>query len=83
MLSMLFCELDVVRVTRLLTATRHVDGSSGMVRQPRVGDVGAIVHVLGEKAFVVECVDAGGLTAWVADFEAEEIELVSQRSECE
>jgi hypothetical protein len=76
---LLFRELDVVRVTRLLTATRHVDGSSGAVRQPRIGDVGAIVHVFGEKTFAVECVDAAGLTAWVADFEAEEIELVSQR----
>jgi hypothetical protein len=80
MLGMLFRELDVVRVTRLLTATRHVDGSRGVVRQPCIGDVGAIVHVLGEKTFAVECVDAAGLTVWVGDFEAEEIELVSHRS---
>jgi hypothetical protein len=42
-----FRELEVVRVVRLLTPTREVDGTAGLSRQPRVGDVGSIVHVLG------------------------------------
>ncbi len=74
---MAFAELDVVRVARLLTPTRRVDGTEAVVRQPCVGDVGAIVHVLGEDTFVVECVDPAGLTAWVADFVAEELESIS------
>jgi hypothetical protein len=69
-----FRELEVVRVVRLLTPTREVCGTAGVSRQPRVGDVGSIVHVLGPRAFIVECVDPEGLTAWVADFEAEELE---------
>ncbi|MBK6696896.1 MAG: hypothetical protein IPG50_32640 [Myxococcales bacterium] len=44
------------------------------MRQPRVGDLGTIVNVLGENAFTVECVDEGGLTLWLADFLTEELE---------
>jgi hypothetical protein len=72
-----FHEGDAVRVTRLLASTRTFDGSRGLVREPRVGDVGAIVHVLGGGIFIVESVDATGLTLWVADFAAEELALVS------
>ncbi len=57
MLAVAFGELDVVRVTRLLAPTRRVHGTEDVARPPRVGDVGTIVHVLGEDAFVVECVD--------------------------
>lgn len=71
---MAFSELDVVRIARLLTLTRGVDGTEAVVRQPRVGDIGAVVHVLGEDRFVVECVDASGLTLWLAEFMAEELE---------
>ena len=70
---MALSELDTVRVTRLLTAPRPVDGSPSVVRQPRVGDTGAIVHVLSEDRFLVECVDATGLTLWVAEFAAAEL----------
>jgi hypothetical protein len=74
-----FRELDVVRVVHLLTLTRKVDGTTGVLRQPRVGDLGTIVHLLGPHSFVVECVDADGQTAWVADFEAEELEQTPSR----
>jgi Domain of unknown function (DUF4926) len=81
MVAMRFHELDVVRLCRLLAATRHVTGTEGVVRQPRVGDVGAIVHVLAENAFIVECVDSDGRTTWLADFVAEELEIVSPAGE--
>ncbi len=71
---MSFRELDVVYVAQLLTSTRPVDGTGAVVRQPRVGDLGTIVNVLGENAFTVECVDEGGLTLWLADFLTEELE---------
>jgi plasmid stabilization system protein ParE len=67
-------EHDVVRVVRLLSPTREAGGTAQVSRQPRVGDVGTIVHVLGPHSFIVECVDTQGLTAWIADFEAEELE---------
>jgi len=71
-------ELDSVRVVRLLQAERPYDGTQSVMRPPRVGDTGAIVHVYateGEAAvYIVESVDADGYTVWLADFRAEEIE---------
>ena len=68
----MFNELDTVVVRVLITPTRHVDGTDAVKRQPRVGDQGAIVHVLGPDAYVVESVDAAGMTVWLADFRADE-----------
>ena len=45
-----------------------------VLRQPRVGDVGAIVDLLGPSRFIVECINEDGDTVWLADFEAEELE---------
>lgn len=70
-----FRELDVVRVAKLLEPSRSVYGSDAVVRQPSVGDVGAIVNVLGDDVFTVECVDSTGRTVWVADFVIEELGL--------
>ena len=70
---------DVVRVTRLLTQERPCDGSEGVARPPRVGDVGAIVHAYEggpHPLLAVECVDGDGRTVWVADFRPEELERV-------
>jgi hypothetical protein len=70
-------ELDSVRVVRLLQVERPYNGTAVM-RPPRVGDTGAIVHVYaanGEAAcYIVECVDAEGYTLWLADFLPDEIE---------
>jgi hypothetical protein len=77
MLNMPLSELDVVRVNQLLATTRTFDGTRGVVREPRIGDVGTIVHVLGGGTFIVEAVDSDGFTLWLADFAAEELELVS------
>lgn len=72
--------VDVVRVVRLVTPTRHVDGGAA-ARQPRLGDVGAIVHVLGEETFLVECVDEAGQTVWLAELAAEELEAAPATDE--
>ena len=69
----MFNELDTVVVRALLTPTRQVEGTDAVKRQPRVGDQGAIVHVLGPEAYVVESVDAAGMTVWLADFRADEL----------
>lgn len=71
-------ELDSVRVVRLLQTERPYDGTESVMRPPRVGDAGAIVHVYatdgGDTCYIVESVDADGYTVWLADFLSEEIE---------
>lgn len=66
-------EFDVVVVRTLLLPTREVTGSDRVVRQPRAGDQGSIVHILGNDSYIVECVDSSGLTVWLADFHADEL----------
>jgi hypothetical protein len=71
-------ELDSVRVVRLLQAERPYDGTESVMRPPRVGDTGAIVHVYagdgGAAGYIVESVDEDGYTVWLADFLPEEVE---------
>ena len=71
----MFNELDCVVVRALQSPTRHVDGTEGIKRQPRVGDQGTVVHVLGSNAYVVESVDHAGMTIWLADFSVDELTL--------
>lgn len=66
-------EYSVVKVVRLIVPTRRVDGNEGVTRQPKVGDVGTIVHDAG-NIFIVECVNSDGYTLWLADFEKDELE---------
>ncbi|MEL6545811.1 MAG: hypothetical protein AAFQ82_14355 [Myxococcota bacterium] len=74
-------ELDTVRVQHLHEANRSYFGSDEVKRAPEIGDVGAIVDVLGAGVrFTVECVDAAGSIVWVADFDAAEIALISRES---
>lgn len=71
----MFNELQVVKVVRLLSPHRSFEGTQGISREPHVGDQGTIVHVLAPgKAFTVESVNSDGLTIWLADFQAEELE---------
>jgi hypothetical protein len=67
---------DIVQVCTLLTPSRHVDGTDGVCRQPRVGDRGAVVFRLDATNFIVECVDPEGLTVWLADFHVDELKLI-------
>lgn len=76
-------EFDVVRVRALNVPSRNFDGSKGVMREPRINDIGVIVHVLAEdEMFIVECVDADGYTTWLADFSAEELETFSPDAIC-
>ena len=77
---MTFSEYDVVRLTKDVSLDR-VDLGAGDARQPAVGDVGTvlIVHVVppgAEPAYIVECVDASGGTAWMANVMQSELALV-------
>jgi hypothetical protein len=75
-------ELDIVRVMALRVADRAFDGSAKVSRAPAVGDIGTIVHeyLPSELAapVIVEMVDDGGLTVWLADFERTELEFVQR-----
>jgi hypothetical protein len=69
-------EYAVVRVARLLRSDRSFQGTEGVRRPPQVGDIGTIVHVYDLTLFAVECVDGSGMTVWLADFFADELEVV-------
>lgn len=71
-----FDEYDVVRVVKLHKPDRQFNGTLGVRRSPRVGDIGAICHVHNPGNVLVEMVNYDGLTVWLADFEVEELELV-------
>jgi hypothetical protein len=71
-------EYDVVEIRRLRQPSRAYDGTDGVMREPKVGDRGVVVHILGEDEeemkYVVECVNPEGFTVWVADFWEGELE---------
>jgi Domain of unknown function (DUF4926) len=69
-------ELDVVRVVKLLSADRPYQGTGGTSRPPCVGDTGTIVVVYDNSAYCVESVASNGNTVWLADFVADELQLV-------
>lgn len=74
-------EHDVVRVINLRKENRPFDGTTGIMRLPRIGDVGTVVHEYKLEDLTapvrVENVDEGGMTIWLADFERDELESVS------
>jgi hypothetical protein len=79
-----FNELDQVQVVRLNNSTREVDGTEGVRRQPRVGDLGTVVALLQRGAdppgYYVECVDNDGLTVWLTQFDADELAAAPKRA---
>lgn len=71
-------EYDIVEIRGLRQSSRAYDGTDGVMREPKVGDRGIVVHILGEDEeemkYVVECVNPAGLTVWLADFWESELE---------
>ena len=70
-------EYGVVRVARLLRPFRPFQGTPGVCRAPQVGDTGTIVYDYDVTSFAVECINTDGMTVWLADFYAEELEFFS------
>jgi hypothetical protein len=72
-------ELSVVRVNAQESGCRHFTGSEGVIRAPRTGDLGTIVHVYeagpAEPMYTVESVGSDGYTVWLADFAHSEVLL--------
>lgn len=74
-----FTEYDVVEIVRLATDTRHFQGTEGVARAPAVGDVATIVMICeaeNGQYLILEMVDDGGYTVWLADFSGDELRLV-------
>lgn len=75
-------QFDVVRIVRLDTPSRHYDGTQGISRAPRVGDVGSVVELWTSGGpndlMIVEATDEEGRTLWLADFSGSELELLSK-----
>jgi hypothetical protein len=69
-------EYGLARVARLLQPDRHFQGTPGLCRAPHVGDIGAVVFAYDVTSFAVECVNTDGMTVWLADFFAEELEFL-------
>lgn len=73
-------EYGVARVINLQRPDRHFQGTDGVRRPPRVGDIGTIVYAYDLTSFAVECVNADGLTVWLADFFSEELKFLDGQS---
>lgn len=73
-------EYDVVRVVRLDSSTRDFTGTESVKRAPRIGDEGTICDQCDpddpKAPVTVEMVDREGMTVWLADFVADELELL-------
>jgi hypothetical protein len=69
---------QLVRVARLLHESAHYDGWKLNQRPPGVGDLGTIVDILHAPGvpdgYVVESSGEDGVTIWLGDFLAEELE---------
>jgi hypothetical protein len=72
---------DSVRVVRLLEEEREVTGSSDPAPQPRVGDRATVVADVGEGLYLLESCTDDGVTLWMAEFAAEEMELIERAME--
>ena len=72
---------DRVRIVRLHSREREVTSAWEDAPQPRVGEVGTIVDDVGEGFYLVERTTDDGVSAWLAEFEAAELELVDRAGE--
>jgi hypothetical protein len=81
MASASFYRSDVVRIVHLEAEEREVDGSAHPPPQPRVGEMGTVVEEVDDGIYLVERCTDDGRTIWVAEFLAEELELVERKTE--
>lgn len=75
---MAFAILDTVRVIRLGEPEREVTSAFDPAPQPRVGQLATIVEDVGEGIYLVERTTDDGVTAWLAEFMEDELELVDR-----
>jgi hypothetical protein len=73
-----FAIADRVRVARLHEPEREVTSAFEDAPQPRLGELATIVDDVGDDIYLVERNTDDGVTAWLAEFEADELELVER-----
>lgn len=77
----------MVLVVRLDRDGRTFDGTEGVLRAPRIGDVGTLVHEyapgVAEAPVTVEMADDAGRTVWLADFARSELALVRRYADAD
>src|SRR5262249_15093549 len=73
-------QYGLVRVRQLLQPAVEYDGWRVNQRPPQLGDVGSLLDILNAPGlpdrYVVESSGADGITVWLGDFAAEELEAV-------
>ncbi len=77
---MTFEPRDLVRVRQLLVPDREVDGPSAHPPQPRLGETGTVVDLLGDGLYLVEHRTDDGLPVWTAELHETELELIDRSS---
>ena len=77
---MRFDILDTVRVVRLNEPERDVTSAFEHAPQPRLGQLATIVDDVGEGIYLVERTTDDGVTAWLAEFAGDELELVDRQT---
>jgi hypothetical protein len=75
-------QFRLVRICRLLQPVAKYDGWRVNQRPPQVGDVGTLLDILHTPGlpdrYVVESSGSDGITVWLGDFAAEELEPVGE-----
>jgi hypothetical protein len=75
---MQFRQYNIVRIRQLLRSPEEYDGWRVNQRPPQVGDTGTIIDVLSAPGlpynYVVEADGLDGVTIWLGEFAAEELE---------
>ena len=72
---------NIVRIVWQPSEPRAFTGTAGVARTPRIGDVGFIVDFYSQDTCAVKCVNAHGLTLWLADFHLGELEFVESSTD--
>ena len=75
-------QYGLVRIRQLLRPVAEYDGWRVNQRPPQVGDVGTLLDILNASGlpdrYVVESSGGDGITVWLGDFAAEELESLSK-----
>ena len=69
---------DRVRLIRLHQKERDVTSAWEDAPQPRLGEIATIVDDVGDGIYLVERTTDDGICAWLAEFVADELELVDR-----
>ena len=73
-----FTVTDTVRIVRLHDSNRDVTSALDPAPQPRIGELATIVDDVGDDLYLVERTTDDGVSAWLAEFAGDELELVER-----